>query len=222
LAVQSKRAASRTAKPQRSFTEVARRAQIVDEAIRTIEQLGYARASLSEIAQNLGISKGVISYHFANKAELVDEVLATAIRVASDCVNSYLAAAVTPSDRLRAYIQGHLAFFESHHAHAIALFEIYNARVVDYGPPSQQFLGGLEQLLVDGQRTGEFRQFSTRVMAVSIRSSIEAVPHLLRIEADLDLKHYAQELVETFDAATTSSSARRRQSTSARAKAKSA
>ena len=50
-------------------------------AIDTIAEVGYANASLARIAVRLGISKGVISYHFAGKddliAEIVSQVLAT-------------------------------------------------------------------------------------------------------------------------------------------------
>jgi AcrR family transcriptional regulator len=60
---------------ERTFTETARRAQIVQAAIDTIAELGYGRASLARIAERLGISKGVISYHFAGKDDLIKEVV---------------------------------------------------------------------------------------------------------------------------------------------------
>lgn len=42
-----------------SFIEAARRAQIVESAIETIAEAGYARASMAQIAPRAGISKGV-------------------------------------------------------------------------------------------------------------------------------------------------------------------
>ena len=50
-----------------SFIEKARRTQIIECAIETIAEVGYAQASLGQIAKRAQISKGVISYHFANK-----------------------------------------------------------------------------------------------------------------------------------------------------------
>jgi TetR/AcrR family fatty acid metabolism transcriptional regulator len=53
---------SKDADANRSFVSNARRAQIVEAAIETVADVGYAGASLSRIAVRLGISKGVISY----------------------------------------------------------------------------------------------------------------------------------------------------------------
>ena len=50
---------------ERTFTVTARRAQIVQAAIDTIAEVGYAKASLDRIGARIGISKGLIGYHFA-------------------------------------------------------------------------------------------------------------------------------------------------------------
>jgi TetR/AcrR family fatty acid metabolism transcriptional regulator len=47
--------------------ETARRAQIMAAAIDTIAEAGFAGASFAPIAGKLGISRGLISYHFAGK-----------------------------------------------------------------------------------------------------------------------------------------------------------
>jgi AcrR family transcriptional regulator len=58
----------------------ARRAQIVQAAIETLAEVGYANASLSRIAVRLGISKGVISYHFAGKDDLIAEIVSQVLQ----------------------------------------------------------------------------------------------------------------------------------------------
>lgn len=55
--------------------ETARRAQIMAAAIDTIAAAGFAGASFAHIAGKLGISRGLISYHFAGKDDLVKEVI---------------------------------------------------------------------------------------------------------------------------------------------------
>src|SRR5580700_7469940 len=60
---------------QRTFTETARRSQIIEAAIDTIAEVGFARASLARIGERIGTSKGLIGYHFAGKDDLIKEVV---------------------------------------------------------------------------------------------------------------------------------------------------
>ncbi|QIX25270.1 TetR family transcriptional regulator [Nocardioides sp. JQ2195] len=70
-----------------------RRAQLAESALATLGELGYARTSLREIAQNSEFSHGVVHYYFSGKADLIlhcvryykadcatryDEIIATA------------------------------------------------------------------------------------------------------------------------------------------------
>lgn len=56
-------------------TGIARRRQIVDEAVRLFGSVGYNGGSLRKIAQEVGISPAAISRHFASKEELLMAVL---------------------------------------------------------------------------------------------------------------------------------------------------
>jgi TetR/AcrR family transcriptional regulator, fatty acid metabolism regulator protein len=60
---------------ERTFIETARRAQIVAAAIDTIAEAGYAHMSFARIAGRAGISRGLISYHFAGKDDLIKQVV---------------------------------------------------------------------------------------------------------------------------------------------------
>jgi AcrR family transcriptional regulator len=44
---------------------------------------GFAAASLGAIAERIGVSKGVLSYHFAGKGELLHEVVARVLTEAA-------------------------------------------------------------------------------------------------------------------------------------------
>ena len=48
-----------------------RRAQLADAALQTLAELGYARTSLREIAQNSQFSHGVLHYYFSDKQDLI-------------------------------------------------------------------------------------------------------------------------------------------------------
>jgi hypothetical protein len=60
----------------------------------------------------------------------------------------------------------------------------------------------VEEILSDGQRSGEFRPFDTTVIAASIQRSLDGIPLLLESRPDLDLASCAKELVTLFDLAT--------------------
>jgi AcrR family transcriptional regulator len=48
-----------------------RREELADAALKTLAELGYARTSLREIAQNSEFSHGVLHYYFADKDDLI-------------------------------------------------------------------------------------------------------------------------------------------------------
>ena len=68
--------------PDRTFIEEARRAQIVQCAADVIAESGYARATMAEIAKRARIAKSVISYHFADKNDPIQEVIRTSVETA--------------------------------------------------------------------------------------------------------------------------------------------
>lgn len=61
-----------------------RRAQLANSALRTLSELGYARTSLREIAQNSEFSHGVLHYYFRDKVDLI-----------THCVREYKAATMS-------------------------------------------------------------------------------------------------------------------------------
>jgi AcrR family transcriptional regulator len=198
---------SRPAK-SRTFAETARRTQIVDCAIETIAELGFAKASVDQIAKRAGISKGVITYHFPNKEEIVEAIVEKLVAAGRAYMQPRIMAETSTAGRLRAFIQSHLEFIDAHRRPLIALVEIaMGARRADgslvIGSESlAQRVAGLEELLRAGQRSGEFRRFKIRVMALTIIQAIDGVPPLLRNEPTLDLKLHAEELATTFSLAT--------------------
>jgi AcrR family transcriptional regulator len=94
----------------RSFVSNARRAQIVEAAIETVADVGYANASLARIAVRLGISKGVISYHFSGKDDLIAEIVSQVLQRARACMQPRIEAQSTGPAMLRAYIESNLEF----------------------------------------------------------------------------------------------------------------
>ena len=193
----------------RTFTETARRAQIVAAAIETIALLGYGQASLARIAETAGTSKGVIIYHFGGKDELMRELVAEVVARGVAYMEPQIDAEPTGAGKLRAYIESNLAFMGENRNQMVAIFEIaLNARAADgsrlYDVSVQDAgVAALEQLLAYFQGTGEFRAgFDPHVMAMAIRAAINAVPAQLARDPALDVAHHAREIADMFHIAT--------------------
>jgi AcrR family transcriptional regulator len=184
-----------------SFIEVARRAQIVECAIDTIATLGYAQASMAQIAERAGISKSVISYHFAGKDELIQQVISDVSAAGAARMWPRVQAETSSAGMLRAYIQSHVDFMRTHPKHVAAVTEIlthYRSHAEDNAATP------LEERLRQGQQDGEFREFSPRVMAWTIRAAIDEVGRRFVANPGLDLEECARELTAMFDLATRS------------------
>ena len=67
----------------------ARRSELAAATLKTLAELGYARTSLREIAQNSAYSHGVLHYYFRDKSDLL-----------MHCVREYKAVCVTRYDQV--------------------------------------------------------------------------------------------------------------------------
>ena len=189
----------------RSFIEAARRAQIMSCAIEVIAELGYTSASLAQIARRAGISKGVISYHFAGKEELVREVAKHVFTLGAQHMGPRIEAQTTPRRKLRAYIESNLEFMNLYKKELLALVSILIYARTSKGEmlfdlrADEEVLRRTERIFVDGQKRGDFRKFSPRAMAIALRGAIDAAPGKLLANPDFDLAAYAREMADFFD-----------------------
>ena len=120
---------------RRTFTDLARRAQIARCAAEAIAEVGYADASMAEIARRAGVAKSVVSYHFSDKEGLMGEVLRTALATYAKFMESRMAGATSVSDKLRAYLTGTADYVVEHRSLHVAVIEIaFNATSADGRP----------------------------------------------------------------------------------------
>jgi AcrR family transcriptional regulator len=166
---------------RRSFIEEKRRSQIIEIAIQTIATQGFSQASLAEIAKKAGISKGVISYHFDGKEDLVEEILRSLLRKPAEFVKERVFQAKTPIDKLRAYIEANFDFMKSNRVGYVALVDLWGQRDgsggrsslnADAYEPSRHYLA---HFLEEGQRAGEMRWLPVIATASLIQGAIDGI-----------------------------------------------
>ena len=194
--------------PERSFIEKARRAQIIDAAVDTIAVRGFAKASLAQIAERAGISKGVISYHFSGKDELIEQVVEQVYEEIGVFVGARLEEQAGAAVWLRVYIESVAEYMHGHRTQLAALGEIFSHfRTADGAPrygvaSSEPLYTALEEVFLKGQEDGEFRTFDVRVMAVSLQAGIDNMFAYWSAHPGHELSSYARELAGIFERAT--------------------
>jgi TetR/AcrR family transcriptional regulator, fatty acid metabolism regulator protein len=191
-----------------SFIEEARRAQIVENAIETFAELGYANTSLARIAERAGISKGVISYHFAGKTELIEQIVEQVYREITEFVLLRMEKESTAIGALRVNIRSVAAYMRGHRSQLLALGEIFNnVRTADgkrrYGIAfNEPIYEARADLFRRGQQSGELRSFDARVMAITVQAAIDEMFAYWVTYPDHDLEAHADELADLFEHAT--------------------
>jgi TetR/AcrR family fatty acid metabolism transcriptional regulator len=189
----------------RNFADEARRKQIVECAIEVIAEEGFAQASLARIAQRAGVAKSVVLYHFANKDELVEQVLMAVSMASAAVLPERMAAAGGVRDKLRVAIETIAEFVDGNRTYALAGLETWNqtrslpgrARLAD--DPAAAGVEDIRQLLAEGQACGELGEFDPHVVAVMFRQAVDAITFEAAIDPTADLKAFAAHLVAMFD-----------------------
>jgi AcrR family transcriptional regulator len=186
-----------------SFIEQARRKQIIAAAISVLAREGYARASLSRIAAQAGISKSVISYHFAGKDEMFAAVFEHVVEAAGAYMTPFLEQAGDPAGQIAAYIRHQLGYMEGHRDELLAIGALAtNHTTGDLADTIANSTAEERNVLVflieAGQAAGQLRPLDAGVMAAVIAKSVESALEEWAWRPETDLAAYADELVELF------------------------
>ncbi|HEX5164505.1 MAG TPA: TetR/AcrR family transcriptional regulator [Thermomicrobiales bacterium] len=198
------KATPRRPRTRPTITEQARQQQIIAAAIETIGELGYTRATFAEIAKRAGLSStGLISYHFASKKALDQEIAARIYSRLAAHMHAAMANVDGPASALAAYIEGLIAFMKVEPNALRAMAGIFMNGGIEYDADAErEATSGISDILQWGQAEGVFRAFDIAVMATTIQRALDGIPLAQLTNPSLDLDTYARELVELFRLAT--------------------
>ena len=193
--------------PAGTFTQRKRREQLVDCVIDAVVERGFQGASVAEVAQRAGVSKGVVTYHFAAKDDLMFAAVARIFDSITEALQSRLQG-TSPDTFVADYINAWVEYFRTETRYMLAIREIWGNFRDDEG--EQHFgpqavageLGVVQGALELGQGQGVLGRFDARVMAVSIKASLDALLDQFAADPELDLEVYGAELATLFERAT--------------------
>jgi AcrR family transcriptional regulator len=179
--------------------------------IDAVAELGFARASVAEVARRAGVSKGVVTYHFAVRDDLVGEVIADVLASMRDYLRPRLLAADPerfPDRFVAAYVTGWVGYYRAHARQVVALIRIHDGFRDESRRPHPAFgerageVAMVAQVLERGQARGVFGAFDASVMAAVIKAAVDDLLMRYIDEPGLDLEAYGSELVALFERAT--------------------
>jgi AcrR family transcriptional regulator len=192
-----------------SVTEAARRAQIIGATIATISDLGYHKTTFAKIKERAGLSSTrIISYHFTNKAGLMQAVVTTATGMKDKFLTERIEGTTDRAGLLRGYIESEIAFLGAYPELVRVMVEMAGSGSDAEGwfmsaPLVEEFrTGRLERQLRQGQKEGAFGDFAPDVMALSIAQAVDGVAAKYKADPKLDLERYGRELADLFTRAT--------------------
>ncbi len=195
--------------PGRTFTETARREQIITCAIEVIAEVGYPQTTIRRIADRAGIAMSVVLYHFGTKDGLIEAVIASMYQAALATVPPAIDRARTQTDKLAAYIRSSVAYFDTHRTQLAALAQLGTSYKPSGGksfndlgltPELSKQLTDLDpsKILRSGQKSGEFCYFPVDSTAIALQGAVNAVVEKILRDPDFDADRYGEDLVKMF------------------------
>jgi AcrR family transcriptional regulator len=187
---------------RRRLSEQERRAQILRATIEVVARHGFEAASASLIAECAGVSKGLIWHYFADKNDLMKQAVVQTVRVIRDEVVASVDAAAPVPDAIRAYIHTVASIRRQRPEEFRALDRITSRLQDSTGAPAfsqqdyEELYLGQETLFRRGQAEGAFRDFDTRVMAVTYQAAVDAMLTYLDLHPEVDVEAYADALAD--------------------------
>src|ERR1700761_5042327 len=142
--------------PPKTFTQRKRRDQLVDCAIDALAELGFQGTSVAEVAKRAGVSKGVVTYHFAAKDDLIFAVVAHIFDSLTEALETRLRG-TSPETFVADYINAWVDYYRTQTRYVLAIREIWgNFRDEGgqhhFGPQAiEGELGVVRQVLEYGQ-----------------------------------------------------------------------
>ena len=194
-----------------TFIRQKRREQLVHSMIEVIADIGFTRASVGELARRAGVSTGVITYHFADKDDLIRAVIDEVIASMTEYLEPRILAAEParfPERFIAAYLTAWAGYYRSHARQVLALARIFNAFRDESGRPNPAFevrageVAAIGQVLRAGQDMGRLGSFDPHVIAAVIKAAVDDLLAQFVADPDLDLEDYAAQLVTLFERAT--------------------
>jgi AcrR family transcriptional regulator len=163
---------------------------ILDAAIEEMAAHGYHGTSVRDIAARVGVSAGVLYYHFKSKQDLLVAILTTSMdRLVRQTEDALFDAGSAPVDRLRAIVGVHVLLHTERQRESLLgnselrSLESAGRALVVAGRDAQQRM--FDRVVADGVKRGVFHTPLPAEAARSVVSACTAVASWYRVGGPL-------------------------------------
>jgi len=173
-----------------TFTEAARRSQILKIALKLFQKQGFDGTSVAEIANEAGVSRGVIFYYFDGKRELGQEVIRENLRDYSHYVQNRVSKKTQAKDQVFEFIDACLDYIDEHRSNYL----VYIDTLGRFGSTheknnlliaiNQNTRDMLTALIEEAQQDGEFTKVSSVDLADILQAVVDGLQALSSVQPD--------------------------------------
>ena len=153
-----------------------RRERILNNAAELFSQKGYSGASVSELAKMLGVTKPFIYYYMKNKQDILEQICVATIDLPHLVMDESFSEDLSPTDALYKFIR-RFAWAQSNNQNYVSVFfreelnlspEVHRYVI----KRRKEFDKRLEEVLIKGVETGEFRIADVPVTVYAIAGMV--------------------------------------------------
>ena len=172
-----------------------RQVELIRSAYRLFSEKGVHRVPLEEIAEQAGLSKGLVLYYFKTKENLVLATMRWALDTTAERVRQAMAGAGTPEGRVLAMIEGIWSGAETNRRFYLLYLDLagHAARLHQFTELSATFhavVNGLyAEVITQGIAAGAFGVEDPEEGAVTLRAIIDGLFLQWLQEADWERLH---------------------------------
>jgi len=187
-----------------TFTEQARRKQILEVSSKLFMSKGFKNTSLDDIAREVGVSRGVIFYYFDGKREIGEQTIRENLRQYSQYVQDRVNKRKTSKNQLIEFIDACLDYQHDHREFYLLtvdlvgcfgdLNERYNMTVF----VNARTRAWLLEIIEAGQKNGEFAKLPAQDLADVIQGFTDGMMELSAMEPDVVNIKGCKKLIRTM------------------------
>jgi AcrR family transcriptional regulator len=180
-----------------------RKEQILDAALHVLVQNGYEQARMDDVVQSSNLSKGAIYWYYKSKKEMYLDLVNFWVMRYSVILNHIVEEEASPSRQLKDLFQFFIDQYETDPQPFAALTEFWSMAQKDdeFNTKLQKvythFLELIEDIILRGVQSGEFKKLDIRMTALSIMVNIESINWFTLFDThEVSVKEYMQTITD--------------------------